>query len=172
MVELDRPDEVAELVELRRRLAGEADDERRPQGDPGQAFAQAEEQPLVAGARAGAAHALQHRVGAVLERQVDVLDDLARRGDGVDGLVGDGRRVEIEQPHPAEAVDAIELAQQAGEGAALAPIDAEEGGVLRDQEQLADAAVGELRAPRPRSIRPSGCGTGPRSFGMMQKAQL
>ena len=65
----------------------------------------------------------------------------------------------------------IELAQQARQRAALTPIDAEEGRVLRDEQQLAHAArrelprLGDDRLHRAAAILP-------RSAGMMQKAQL
>ena len=93
----------------------------------GSAVAEAlEEQALVARARPRPAHPLEDAVGGVLERQVDVADDLVAGGDRLDGLVGDRRRVEVEQPDPGDAVDLVQLAQEPGEGAALAAVDAVE----------------------------------------------
>ena len=48
------------------------------------------------------------------------LHDLAAFGDRVEDVVGDRRRVEIEQPDPVEAVDVVELAKQVRQRRALA----------------------------------------------------
>ena len=55
-------------------------------------------------------------------------------------VVVDRRRVEVEQADPLEAVDRVQLAQQAGERAALVAVDAVERRVLRDEQQFLDAA--------------------------------
>ena len=76
-----------ELGEVLVGFAGEADDEGRAQGDVRNARADVLEQPHVRLARARPLHALQHRVGRVLQRQVDVLHDLVEIGDRVDDVV-------------------------------------------------------------------------------------
>ena len=76
----------------------------------------------------------------MLKRQVDVLADLLAFRHRRQRLVVYRRRVEVQQPDPLEAVDRVQVAQEPRERAALAAIDAVEGGVLRDQQQLLDAA--------------------------------
>ena len=113
----------------------------------------------------GPLHPLQHGGRGVLQRQVDVLADLLALGHRVEHVVGDRRRVEVEQPDPLEAVDRVQLAQQPGERAALAAVDAVEGRVLRDQQQLLHAA----RARRARlgddRLGRRGCGSGRAASG-------
>ena len=115
------------------------------------------EQPLVAGARAGPLHPLQHRVRRVLQRQVDVLADLLALRHRLQHVVADRGRIEVEHPDPLEAVDAVERAQQPRQRAALAAVDAVEARVLRDQQQLLDAARGQRSRLARRSSRPAGC---------------
>ncbi len=79
----------------------------------------------------------------MLQRQVDVPADLLALGHRVQHVVGDRGGVEVEQPDPLEAVDRVQLPQQPREGAALAPVDAVERRVLRDQQQLPHAPVRE-----------------------------
>ena len=74
----------------------------------------------VAGRRSGTPFALGHR-----------LEHVAR----------DRRRVEVEQPDPRQSVDGIQFPQQSCQGAALAPVDPVEGGVLGNQQQLASRRV-------------------------------
>ena len=123
------------------------------------------EQALVGRPGAGALHALQHPVGGVLQRQVDVAAHLPAVGDGVDGGVGDGGRVEIEQPHPLDAVHAVEGADQPGQAIALLAVEPVEGGVLRDQQQFLDAASSQGLRLRPPPTRRSGCDSGRASWG-------
>ena len=61
-------------------------------------------------------------------------------GHDLEEVIGHGRRIQIEQPDPLEAIDRVQLAQQPRERPALVAIDAVERGVLRDEQQLLDAA--------------------------------
>ena len=81
--------------------------------------------------------------GGVLQRQVDIPADFLAFGHRLEHIVGDRRRIEIEQADPVEPFDLVQLAKQPGQRATLAAIDAVEGRVLRDQEQFTDAARGE-----------------------------
>ncbi len=98
-------------------------------------------------ARVAAAHPLEHRIGDVLERHVDVLHDLGLARDRVDQLVVERARERVVEPDPVDAFGLAELAQQLGEGlarpgrAARVPAVARE--VLRDQVDLAHAARAE-----------------------------
>ena len=74
------------------------------------------------------------------------LTTLSHSGHRVEDVVGDGRRIEIEQPDPVDAVNRVQLAQQRRQRRALAQIAPVERRVLRDQDQLAHAA----RRERPR----------------------
>ena len=82
-------------------LPGEADDERRAEGDVGDAAANASEQLVVGLPRARASHPPEDVSRRVLQRQVDVVADLLAFRHRVEHVVGDGRRVEVEQTNPA-----------------------------------------------------------------------
>ena len=80
----------------------------------------------------------------VLQRHVHVLAHLRERRDRVDQLRVDRRRIEVQQPHPLDAVDVVQRLQQLGETAApRAAIATVHRGVLRDQDQLFRSAGGE-----------------------------
>ena len=143
VVELHRANKVRQLLEVLGRLPGIPDDERGPERDTGNARADPVEQALVAGARARPFHALQHRVGRVLQRQVHVAAHLVQPGHGVQHVVGDRGRVEVQHPDPLDAVHVLQRLQQARQGAALAAVVAVERRVLRDEQQLLDAARGQ-----------------------------
>ena len=104
--------------------------------DPGQ-------QLVVSVTVAGPSHPFEDISRGVLERQVDVAADFLAVRHRRQDVVGDRRRVEVEEPDPGQPVDRVELAQQASERAALAPVDAEERRVLGDEQQLADPALGQ-----------------------------
>ena len=72
VVELRPLDEVVQLAEVLRRLAGMAGDERRAQGDVRHELAHARDHLAVLLRRAGTAHASEDVRGDVLERDVDV----------------------------------------------------------------------------------------------------
>ena len=72
---------------------------------PGTRRANAREQLVVGLAIARTPHASQHVGRRVLQRQVDVLADLLALGHRVEHVVGDRRRIEVEQADPLEAVD-------------------------------------------------------------------
>ena len=126
MVEAVVVDEAAQLVDVRIRLAGESDDERRAERDAGHAGANAGEQLVVFLTRPGPLHPLEHGIRRVLERQIDVFADLVALGHRRERLIVDRGGVEVEQPNPLQAVDRVELAQQPRERAALLPVDAVE----------------------------------------------
>ena len=136
-----------ELGEIRLCFSGEADDQRRAQRDTRHALADTGEQPVVGLAVARPAHALQDVGRGMLQRQVDVAADLLTLRHRLEHVVGDGRRIEIEQTNPVESVDRVQLAQQPGQRAAFAAIDAVKGRVLRDEQQS--------RTPRSASVRAS-----------------
>ena len=71
VVELRPLDEVVQLAEVLRRLAGMAGDERRAQREVGDELAHARDHLAVLLRRAGTAHALEDVRGNVLQRDVD-----------------------------------------------------------------------------------------------------
>ena len=133
----------AQLVDIGLGFAGEADDERGAERDAGDPLANAREEPVVGLARAGALHALEHGVRRMLQRQIDVVADLVALRHRRERVFVNRRRVQIEEADPLEAVDRVQFAQQASEGAALVAVDAVEGRVLRDEQELFDAARGQ-----------------------------
>ena len=103
-------------------------------------------------------HPAQHRHADVLQRHVHVRAHLGQRRHRVDQLGIDGRRIQVQQPDPCDAVDRIELRQQMREPAAPeAAIAPPHRRVLRDEDQLFGAAgrerarLGEDRLLGPRA---------------------
>jgi hypothetical protein len=94
---------------------GNADDEGRPQGDAGNAGADARDEVADVLAAGLAAHAGEQIVVDVLQRHVHVARDLLARGDSGDQLVGPVRRVRVEQADPEVALERVQLAQQRAE---------------------------------------------------------
>ena len=137
-------DEVQQVLELRVRLAGEADQERRPQGQIGQGVAHLAEQPLVLLDRPAALHRFEHQVVAVLQGHVNVGNDLRQFAQGVNQRLTHHRRVAVQQAQPLDAVHFGQRPQQFGQGQPPVQVHAVGGRVLRDQVQLPRARRGEL----------------------------
>ena len=66
----------------------------------------------------------------MLQREVDVVADLRALRHGIQDVVSDGCRIQVEHPDPLEAVDLVQAAEESRQGAALAAVDAEERRVL------------------------------------------
>ena len=94
-------DERLELGEVGLGLAREPDDEGGPERDARNALADPREQLVVGLPVARPAHALQHVRRRVLQRQVDVAAHLLALRHRVEHVVGDRRRVEVEEADPA-----------------------------------------------------------------------
>ncbi len=80
----------------------------------------------------------------MLQRHVEVRDDLLGVRQRVDELVGDVHRIGVQDAHPFDAVDLIEFAQQLREADFAIEVEAIVRRVLGDDDQLADAVGGEL----------------------------
>jgi hypothetical protein len=141
VVEPDVLDKRLERFELVGGLAGEPDDERGPEGDPGDPRSDPVQEAPVGGAGTGTSHPFQDTRRRVLQRQVDVLADLVALRHRVQHVVGDRGGVEVEHPDPLEAVDPVQAAEEPREGSPLAAIHAEERRVLGDEQQFAHAAI-------------------------------
>ena len=81
----------------------------------------------------------------MLQRDVNVLDDLVDARDGVDEFGRKVRRIAVEQPNPAETGQLCERVQEIGEAppVLLAPVAPVLVRVLGDQVDLAHAALDE-----------------------------
>src|SRR5207244_6773460 len=88
-------------------------------------------------------HALEHGVARVLQRDVDVLGDPRLAGDRVQDAVRHGRGIGVHHANPDETVDLAQLAQQRRQAVAHSEIQAVARGVLRHEDDLANALFGE-----------------------------
>ncbi len=143
-LEPGRLDEIRQLGELGLGLAREADDERRPQDKSGDRRPQPVDDRLRLGPRVTAVHQLEHPVVDVLQRHVQVRDDLPRPAQDVVQLLGEELRVAIQNPNPVDALDVLELTEQLGQPGPAVEVDAVIGHVLRHEDELADAVGGQL----------------------------
>ena len=94
-------------------------------------------------AHARAAHAVQHGVGAVLERHVEVRHDVGESRHGLRQPRGNAPGVGVHHPYPRHVRDGGgQLLQQPRQAVTRSAVFAEGRGVLRHQHQLAHAAPG------------------------------
>ena len=91
--------------------------------------------------RAGASHALEHRVRRVLKRKVDILADLLALRHGGERVVVDRRRIQVKQANPFEAVNLVQHPQQPRQRPTFVAVDPVKRRVLRDEQQLLDPAI-------------------------------
>src|SRR5690606_8900107 len=105
MVKADLLDEGQQLLEILVGLSWKADDERAPQGDPGDPGADLFDEPVDQGPVSLAPHPPQDAVGRVLQRELDVLADLRLVRDDVDNLVAQVGRIRVEHPQPVDPLD-------------------------------------------------------------------
>ena len=85
-------------------LAGKADDERRPEGGGRLPAPDGPDHLEEAVAAPPPAHALEQRLGGVLEGEVEVRHRRRQVEDGAHQRIADLGRVEVEQPHPGQAL--------------------------------------------------------------------
>src|SRR5690606_26133227 len=120
-------------------LAGEADDDVG--GDRGVrdqlAYAVEDAEELLLAVRA--THRLEHRVGAGLQRHVQLRHHVGGLGHGDDDVVGELGRVRRGETYALQALDLTAGAEQLGEGLAVTDLDAVGVDVLPQQGHLGDA---------------------------------
>ncbi len=104
-LETDGGDEIEQGLEMLLGLAGEADDERGAERQPGDARAEAADQLFDMPARGFAPHTQEHLLVDVLERHIDIPGNLVARGDGLDEFVAPMSRMGIEEANPEIALD-------------------------------------------------------------------
>ena len=79
----------------------------------------------------------------MLERDVEVFDELRLRREHVNQLFADGLRVEVMDTNPVEAIDLAKFTQQLRQLPRAVEILAIAAGVLRDDDQFLHAVLGE-----------------------------
>ena len=132
-----------QLLELLLRLPRKTDDEGGAQPHARNALAQLDQQIQGLPAGGGSLHALQHRVGDMLEGHIDVRADLGVVGKEGNHLLGPEGRVGVHQPQPLDTLDGAQLfheGHQLGPPVQVGPITHR---VLGDQHQLAHPAAGQ-----------------------------
>ena len=107
-----------------------------------------------------ALHALEDRGARVLQRHIDVLDQVAMLRDGVEQSLRDLIGIAIEETNPFFVVrlDLRQAGEQQRETVLHPEILAVAGGVLADQVDLAHALRKQARGFRRSPIRSGGCG--------------
>ena len=143
------------LLEVLLGLAREADDDVGGDRGVGDLLADPVDDAEELRAAVGAAHRLEHPVGARLQRHVQARHDVGGLGHRGDDVVGERRRVRAGEPDPLEPVDLAAGAQQLAERQPVAELDAVGVDVLAEQGDLDDALVDERLRPR-RGRRPGG----------------
>ncbi len=144
-VELGRVEEREQFLMIGFGLAGEADDERRPEGRAGFVGADLVDHREEAITAPPPLHASQQRRRRVLQREVEVRDDGVELEHRRDERVLHFRGIQIEESHAPEAGgrERVEPAQQRCEcarRAGVAPVPRE---VLRDEHELRNALLHE-----------------------------
>ncbi len=112
----------------------------------------------------GTPHRAQHRVGAGLQRHVQLRHHVRRLGHRRDDVVGELRGVRRGEPHPLQSLDLAARAQQLGERLPVAELHAVRVDVLAQQRHLADALADQRRGSRRgcrRAGGPSPCRAAP-----------
>src|SRR5258705_2078245 len=114
-VEADLVQQVQRVLELRLRLAAEADDHIRRERDAGPPRAQPVDQPAVLRQRVATAHPLEHAIVAVLHGNVDMLADLGQPCHLADHLIGHVARIRGHEADAHQPGDLAEPLHQVGE---------------------------------------------------------
>jgi hypothetical protein len=137
-------DEAEELLEVVFCFTGESDDEGGAEDKLGPALTEALEELFEAVALPGSAHAFEDVGLDVLEWHIEVRDDSAGGGEGVEELVGEMFWEGVEEADPAEGgIELVELLEELGESGLAVEIEAVGGEVLGDEDEFAGAVVGE-----------------------------
>ena len=132
-----------ELPELGFGFAREPDDEGASNGDAGNRVADPRQQALVALPVSGTAHVPQDPPARVLQRNIHVAADFGDLRHRRQHCIIEGRRVGIEEPHPGDALDRGQIAQQARKAVPDAEILAVGRRVLRHQHEFPGPRPGQ-----------------------------
>ena len=132
-----------EGFEILLRLPGETDHHRRAQREIRGMLRDVVHQHLDVRAGSSAVHKPEHVVARVLQRHVQVMDDLVAFRDPVDQLGSDRIRVRIQHADPFQRVDPGQAGEELDELRLSVEVTAIAGGILGDQGKLRPAAVRE-----------------------------
>ena len=135
---------IAQRLIMRVRLPGKSNDKRRANRHARDALTQFLDEPLDARARIGAVHRAQHRVMRVLEREINVFDDLRLRGKDLDEFVAEIFRIAVEHTDPRYFFNLGELPQETCKHRFAVEIEPIVRAVLRDENELAYTALRQL----------------------------
>ena len=166
VVELLPAGVLEQVVEVRLRFAGEADEACRPQRQAGDAGAQSRGHAGDVLQGVGAMHGAQDVGVAVLDGDVEVAADVPARRDDIEQLVGDHRRIAVEQADPEVTLQRVQPPEQLGERRAVLEVAPVAGHVLGDDVELADAfgenrlGLGDHVVDRPRAELAADAGDG------------
>ena len=108
------PDEIQKTVEFLFGFPGKSDDESGTQRHPWNSGAQLVDQIFDVLPRRFSAHALQHRLMDMLQRNIYVAGDLVALCDGVDKFITPMGWVRIKQAHPEFPIDFLNFAKKGG----------------------------------------------------------
>jgi len=126
-------------------FAGEASDEGCADGEVGDAVAHFLEKVADVLAIGFPVHLLEHVIGNMLKRDVDIAGNLGALGDGFDELVGPVGGVGVEEADPEVALEFVEGAEERGEGFAFGGVDPGGGiGAVAEALPLVHAEVGRV----------------------------
>ena len=143
MVQL-RPAHVAQqLRKILLGLPGESHDEVGADRHARNAAPERLDQPLHVRPPDLAPHAAKHRVGDVLERNVDILANLDFLFKHLDQRFAPGLGVGVVHPDPFDPLDPDQLAQELGQPRLSVEVGSVGRGVLRDQEELPRSPLGQ-----------------------------
>ena len=134
------PEKDTQLFQLRLALAGQAGDEAGPQHQAGDAGPELCQQVQQLRLGIPAVHGLQDPVVAVLDGDVQILDDLGLLRNGVDQLLSDLVRIQIVEPDPVE-VQPAQLPQERRQLVLAVQVRSIPGDILGDDQQLLHAGV-------------------------------
>ena len=131
--------EIAQLLEIFFRFAGEAHDERSANRNARNGLPRFLQHFQKRVAVAAALHAGQHVAAGVLQRHVDVFRQAGMRGNRIEQFRRDAVRVAVQEAHPIQIVNLRQALQQRGQSIADSQIFAVKSGVLADQRDFAHA---------------------------------
>ncbi len=121
-----------------------SNDERGAKYEVGNGPAQPFDDLVHSVAAVSAAHHTQHLVGCMLQRHVDVREDLLVLRQYLDQWVAQRLRIEVVSPHPMDSLHVSQGGQQVCERLTLRQVTTIRDGILADQVELHDARSGEL----------------------------
>ena len=119
VLELEAIDEVDRGLKLGVGLAAKTDDEVARHGGPRQLLADSRVHLEILADRVAPLHPRQHRIAAVLGRDMEILADFGKIADGADQLGRHVTGIIRDKLDPVEAVDGVEIVEEIGKACGL-----------------------------------------------------